>query len=692
MNRRNLLLLLLALVVFLPARALARECYAHPTTGAGTACTQTPGAPCTLPVALTECATAGDTIWLEDGTYIPASTGGFLVDADGTIANRITIDAVNPWQAIVTDNAYSIPLQACNGPNDSFGQIMNIYGDYITVRNLAVDGCEQSWDSLRVRGNGGDPNPQSVGVILENLRLTDLGRACFGAFNTDGLIIRNNHCLRTGYQGPGEGFYLSSASGSSPVANVEIYGNIIESNTNNFVDFKESATNSDLHHNMSVDLRLRTGRETIPLQGADDGIVRSEGPNLTSGNVVRDSIFIGANSSYSIRGNNARIDVLNNVWMDVVPAEWVDERTLPAATIIGGNVLYNTSGTINAPVVQTPANVFGATLVAARAEVDRILQEMHDTGLGLMGGLTHPTIASCEATDASTIITRWASPTFPLSVTDNGQFVVVGSINGAQTEGATVVQGTLETATTLTASSLDATDVITVDTGYDAVRMDTNFSGEIDLRSQANGAPVTCTNSIGGAPSVTITQSNCRWVKADNDQTIDSTGWFGEAVRGLNTDITLPAGGQVVLACNLEVTVGAAPTQGYRLKWDTTSGGAFANNIPAQGACGGANTICAADHPLSTSGTNANTSVILDDDGGLANVTGKLVDISGGIPSLVLSQDEEVDMRWSVQAADDASVNDTACVRMHTDSGTALTYTNPAPCFTIRPTRSGAAF
>lgn len=581
----------LALVLGTVGAGHATDFYAAPADiGAGD-CTDAANA-CDLQQAIAAWTAAGDNLLLTDGTYhirgVPLGLGDcssaanaclfVTLDDDCTSGSRCEFKAVNKHQ---------VRFEWEGGT--SFNSGILIEGDFWTVDGIVVDGNQTLWAPMRVLGNGSNSNAESDGVIVQNVRILDAGHTCFVQASTNNLTVRWSYCPGSGYSGPGEAFYLgSSTTGVGDVDNADIYENIVGNHTDNFVDYKNMVTNSDVHHNIGFNYTFRDADDN-----SLDGMIRSSGTNATAGNKFRDNILIQTinNPLYVVRTQGQRVNMTNNALADITASGGVlvDSRTSPSATIFGGHILHNSPSTINATVDETPANTPLASQEAFDAEVDRILSE----ATGLIGGFDAIDIASCEcgAINATTLAINWNNPDFPpLSQVTNANIALVGSVTGAFTENSSIIQGTNQTRTTL-ASACQAGETLTVTPAYDAVRNSSGFGGEINLRSPAGGGTV-CTNNVGGAVA-TRSQTDAAflpWEAAAN-----STDWRGGSAL---TTSTIRPGGCVRAVFQWECDP-ASPVncdaEGYQL-YASKNGGAYAaltTTCAADGACLGTNPVVA---------------------------------------------------------------------------------------------------
>ncbi|MGI9297915.1 MAG: hypothetical protein ACR2QC_08460, partial [Gammaproteobacteria bacterium] len=112
-----------------------------------------------------------------DGTYSAAQGVPFRTCRSGEPGRPITITAQNRYKAIVQ---WPYP-----GSDDRYGQTIDLLHSHIILDGIVVDGLRASWDAVRIFGGGSHGSPQSVGVVVQNMHVHDLGRTCFGIFNTD---------------------------------------------------------------------------------------------------------------------------------------------------------------------------------------------------------------------------------------------------------------------------------------------------------------------------------------------------------------------------------------------------------------------------------------------------------------------------------------------------------------------------
>jgi hypothetical protein len=274
--------------------------------------------PCSLQGALAK-AGPGDEVVLKDGVY-----KGLRTQRNGTVGNPITIRAENK-HGVVIEWPY---------PSHRFARNVSIEHDYITVRDLKVNGKGQAWDNFRIGGTSSNPAEH---VIAEGNWIYNSGHMGIGIFDAKNVIVRHNLVQNTGLaQKYGEGVYIGSAHHDRPVIGVEIYGNTFRNITSNLIDYKDEARNVNVHHNIFDGHR----KDTEGWGG--DGLVRSAGNNTAAGNYFQDNIVRNApDANYTVRTQN-RVDVLDNVFSNIGGRNFISSRTA-SSTIVRGNTLCNAS-------------------------------------------------------------------------------------------------------------------------------------------------------------------------------------------------------------------------------------------------------------------------------------------------------------------------------------------------------------
>lgn len=698
----------LSLLLFLALAAQATEYFASPG-GSGTTCSS--GTPCSLDTCIDTASSPNDICTLKDGTY----SDDLLTAHGGTLGNPIIIRGENfssksSWSAIISKSS---------------GNIAGICHSYVTIQGIDFNMGNTGGGSGGIRFNpntsGGTPNcgtasprPPIVGVTFRDNRVRNAGRSCMHLGNGDleDSFIFDNVIAGCGYaEYWGEAFYFGSITDSTaPIVNVKVYGNDISDFTEECFDIRNYTDGNEFYNNVCRDQvtsqdhsvtppASRGNSSTVKLGGRNNNFhnnvfhnnkagdfahatVMVDSANKFHHNLIFDGVAVDGKNNDAVRmdtfaawANGTVSEVYNNTFYNMPNTDCQNCSTYASTSDVYDNIGVNFTGnttTSSATWFEDPDN---ATL----ASVDFNLKSgAPPRGAGAGG--THmgayqyePVLSQCEAIDASSIIGRFTNDHAPpISATDYLKYAVNCTTGGDQTESSSTVSATNETDTTLSASTCVGGDTITLSLSYGAVE-DSACLGDTDLvclngKNPASGSPLTCTNSIGGAPAYAITQVGWRWIKSDSTDPVQGTDYFGESNRALNTDITAAPGAKLIYAVAFETDAsGDAPTQGYKIRRSTTKTGTF-TDLAAQGACGGGTNSCASAH-ASAGGT---TAVVIDPDAGLTDVACKLVDTPNAVPNITLTASDQTECRYSIQIADDASVGSQECFRVEADDNTAF--------------------
>jgi hypothetical protein len=284
------------------------------------------------------------------------------------------------------------PLAATPYERSPSRRTARVLHSHLVIRGLVFDGSRGAWGGVQV-----DAGRPLVDLLIEDNVITNQGSNGIGLFDVQGVIIRHNRIEGTGFRDVGESFYLaSSTNGTKPVLHVEIYGNMVRSTTNQFIDHKSATHDVQTHHNVFEQLKLRRDQcqcdpnnhdgSYYKTLGADDGLYYFHGTtHRFHDNIVRDS-----ESSRIMRiapaGSHA---VAHNVFTHLSVGEGMESHGSWAGVPGGGSpseISYNTFCQMTATtwVIGSGLNVHdnpgwggtGAPQSACDTEVTRILAEM----------------------------------------------------------------------------------------------------------------------------------------------------------------------------------------------------------------------------------------------------------------------------------------------------------------------------
>lgn len=184
---------------------------------------------------------AGDTLIIRDGTYVEDTTGIVINTADGTVGSRITIQAENQHQAILSSTS------SCFPSIDILRSYITIDGLYLKVHASDVQ-CTSGTTAnqhIHARPNssptiGGTQTTSKKGAWIKNVKADALGGKRYGFLKTtqDDTIVENfdvygeleclnqNNCIiRNGVtrtDGTANGILTKGGS-----RNTQIYGNTV---------------------------------------------------------------------------------------------------------------------------------------------------------------------------------------------------------------------------------------------------------------------------------------------------------------------------------------------------------------------------------------------------------------------------------------------------------------------------------
>lgn len=303
------MIFLFLIVLFFASPIFAVDYYVSPS-GAGSTCST--GTPCSLQTGITS-AGNGDKVILKDGTY----TTGIDTQADG-----VTFEAENRHLAIIQKDG-----------SGSFRHL-SVEHSNTTVRSIRFDATNYTGGAVEKKGAafrfGGLWRGISIqGLLIEDNIFENSPNAGPGIHALRDSIFRFNTVDDTGYNAPGEGFYIGEAGGSQPVTNVEIYGNTIKNYTQQCFDLKEDVGPIDIHHNICEIQAYKTNPSKPATEGGatirsilnryHDNIMRNGvgGPTASGnlmevtgdggaggGDIAEDNVFYNMSGHFRLLGCN----------------------------------------------------------------------------------------------------------------------------------------------------------------------------------------------------------------------------------------------------------------------------------------------------------------------------------------------------------------------------------------------------
>lgn len=212
------------LLMFVMAEAFATDYYIDPVSGSDSddGLTQV-NAWSTFSHAM-GVLSAGDTLYLMDGTYTGSNTGMLQVTISGTNGNPITFKALNDGQAIVDGQDSAAPctingaaannpihdinvegIQFCNS-NDIVVRVR--FGDRINIKRVTA------YDAIYTQNSMVMQCSESTNVLFEDCAAWGDGRKCFEAYESQNCIFRRCWGRITRHSGSGGGMACISLYGS----------------------------------------------------------------------------------------------------------------------------------------------------------------------------------------------------------------------------------------------------------------------------------------------------------------------------------------------------------------------------------------------------------------------------------------------------------------------------------------------
>lgn len=216
----------------------------------------------------------GDEIVLKDGMY--RQFVRFV--RSGTRGNQITLRSETPQKAIIV-----LPFGVREGKFAGNNSVINTKPhSYITIKNLSING--------RGTGESGIVADNGSNLIIEYNHIKNTGSGGIGMKGASDCVIRFNLIEDTGESLLGEGLYMGQATGSQPISNIEIYGNIVRRVRQNFIDMKRGNQNVHVHHNIFEDMTPSRDRPELDARKFSDGLVLM-GESAQNGSRFEDNII-----------------------------------------------------------------------------------------------------------------------------------------------------------------------------------------------------------------------------------------------------------------------------------------------------------------------------------------------------------------------------------------------------------------
>jgi hypothetical protein len=661
--------------------------YAGPA-GAGSTCSSP--SPCTITEGISQ-SQAGDTLLLKDGTY---TNGQIITVRAGTISSRITIAAENRRLAIVR-------------PPETNTRNIHIKHSYITLRGLRIenrddagqDGCIDVY-----RGSSAGAN--LLGVTIEDNQCLDMPNVAIYIYGADGLTIRYNDFDNVGMRREGEGFYMSSCGTATDndVINTVIYGNRVNSTTNNLADYKCDARSVNIHHNIFENHVLRSTKGTQAL-GADDGMIRTAGEgagnsvagNKFDNNIVRDAVTLGSTGIVRLGGN--RVDVRTNVFHTITAGHFVYSQgnTTWWASIVANNKACGTPSTTDTtPIGSYTGNSLNQAQGVCDTDVTRIIGEVAarpviaTAEVGLVGTtkvritLTNQSLATLDGaamySDADLIsavdITKFTCSATGSRICVDG---TPATINSAAVVGTNIVELTL-------AVAIDAGEVVTLNGSLAAIISTGNIGATwvSELASSAAFTNQAVTNNVSGpAPEHVLDQKAFQFYGVRTDGGLLTK--LPHTAAALNTNIRTVPTGSIILGIQIDGTIANPPPLGVLPYYQKSGAGGYAA-IPGAFA---ADNIRIGTSQTGTDVPAAGEAVATCLTGILTPVAGLQVNSANAVPTFDLTQNSCIVNRWSIEFDTDVTAGDYYEIRLYNQDTSALDTYTVTPRIDIISDRAG---
>jgi hypothetical protein len=640
--------------------------YAVPTGGQTTGtCTSsgtgTNGA-CTITQLINQCV-AGDICLLRNGTY---SATTMTTIRDGTAGNPITFRAENPHKAIVV----------CCGTG--FSWIFHKKHKFITLQDIVFDGNKATATALiRISPVVGTlAGTVITDSIVEGNIIRNGGGAAINYQQVNGGIFRWNTIDSMGWQGPGEGLYLSTTTDTDThliAHNIQCYSNRIRATTQNAVDYKDFTSNVDCHHNVLENHEHSSDRP--PFTYANDGIIRSEGSAAVTGNLFRDSIVRNSleSGNGSIMRLRIRLDVKDSVFYNITSTSNTESTGSTANPHqVTNNIFCGTNSDITTFVTTGTAVFTGSLFNRPQGECDTraaiILAALKTQAGSPALRWTGPVFNSAGTVSTTKIQILFANNNFPpIKSPDHTKCTVTeGGVARAVSAGTIVGTNILE----LTTAAMGSGALVltcaagAVEDSANIVNQDVNVDSAAFVASATNNNP----GGGGGPTNFVITQSNFRFYNSRV-----GVGNIIEPVASLNTNREVIPGASFIFIGQLDVTIAAPPTFAVALRY-SKNGGAYlpvptdfnADNIRAYGTVDISGTVIADNTPLPTCLA-----------GVFSNVEGTIQRTANAVPNITLGINECIPFGVVIQFDEDAIPStDIYKFRLYNQDGTPFIYTD----------------
>jgi hypothetical protein len=665
------------------------------TGGSGSTCSV--GSPCSLATAVNSAAT-GDNIYLRAGTY-SLSTG--LSPVGGTSTNRTIIDKYPGDARPIVRATAGIRLFTLTGSGDS----------YVTIQNLDLDLNNVGLHGVRL-DNSGSSAPHDVWIIGNKCH-GSRATSCIGAqYLANNNIFRNNEVYDNGVTSNlDHGLYISGSN------------NLIEGNW----IYNNAAACIHIYDGSNVGAKYNTVRRNrcydngAVAGGSTSGIIIWTGVgNIASENIIyeepHEAINIGAGCNRCVAYNNtindvgltsgeASIHVANHSSISQVLIKNNLIRSSGTAISDGGNkaVLANniTTGTMTSLVIDST----NATLANRNYNILEGASTLIDAGTAtICAAGTYPSPHPCSAgitltkNGSAPDVGAFEAPIFSSCSVEDGDAtkvrVLFSNVRGTALQGSAAANwaavvagaGATETAVSYVGSTrVDVTLSAAVTNGQTVTiaytRPSSNMLTDTYLIGNTQNSAVrtftaqSCTNNVGGAPSVTFEQITFGWYS-----------WLGAEADGdllfkgvENTNITLHDNACFALRLKMECNGGNCDPKALYTRY-SKDGGAY-TLIPDTAD---ADAIHYAECPLMPHGTETTERLT---SGAGAYTAGTVRGRQSTIDNIDLAQDAQTEFVDCLCVAN-ATPAATYDFRLYDQSGSAIDTYTVTPRVTIGNRRS----
>jgi len=672
---------ILAAILFLLASPLEAATRWVTTTGIGTGDCLTTGTACTRDRALTV-AVAGDEIVFRDGTY--SSWTQWSITTGGTSDTvRLTIRAENRHQAIITGGVSTLDFR--------------VRRSWITVRGFKFDGANDNdipidvCDAVTTCGGNGNV---LQGIIIEDNWLTNIGGRGIRVLGANDVILRYNQINSTGNRAAeccSESIYISSATITHAVNNIQVYGNTMTNVISNVWDVKSNTTNANIHHNL-VDGWSWPGVNQIqndPGAGVFAGGGQTSTGSLFRNNILRNGTQAGVGLYAVLRTQEANWSVNNNVIHDFQGSRSMSIRdTTGTNQDWTSNTWCNTPSTIeenpDGTVADTTGNLFDQVQGVCDAEVTRITGEL----------AARPIIASAEIglIAADKIRVTWTNDKFPpLASVDNAKITctvagVARTVNSSSIIGTNITEHTLASAVTAGQAVVCAGTLgLVVNSGRVGATWISDLADSAALTTGAGGVP-SITNNVDGAPE-THNFANSVFQFYGIRKVSDSVVRIPHTAVAVSTNVSVVPGANLILAVQVDCTSADCPPIGVVPYYQKNGAGGYA----ALTGSFGADNVRIGTSQAGIDVPNEGEVIATCLSGALTPANGLMVMTANAIPTVDLVQNGCVTNRWAIEFNTTVTAGDYYDFRAYDQTGAALNTYTVTPRVTIIGDRAGGA-